>query len=154
MKTGLIALAIASMTLSACAAPEGAGKISRNGSSEWSRSGGNFTVPYADLFDPGRSYPRPSATSRLRDVATDMLRDPSLRLAVIGHDHSDGRPQKSLVETEKRAVAIQAIIVSSGVDISRVRAFGAGDARPVATNRTPEGQAANRRIEFVFTKGE
>lgn len=113
-----------------------------------------LTVPVHELFDPARSYPRPSATKELRKIADSLLANPAMKLTIVSHDYSDGRPQRALVESEKRGVAIQSILVSSGVDVSRVRVFGMGDMRPVADNFTPEGRKANQRVEFVFQKGD
>ena len=155
MKRTISAMMLAGALLAACA-PQGAQDATRfqGVATEWKGGAGTLIVPYEALFDAGYSYPRPSATKSLRGIADVMVKDPGLSLVIRAHDHSDGRPHKSLVETEKRAVAIQSVLVSAGVDISRVRAFGVGDIRPVSSNYTPEGQAENRRIEFVFSKGE
>lgn len=155
----ILLLAAAALGLAACAqTPDGVRHVNAAYESrlDWDAWEGRGTlhVPVSELFDPTFSYPRPSSTKELRKIADAMLSRPGTTLTIVSHDYSDGRPQRALVESEKRAVAIQSIIVSAGVDVSRVRAFGSGDMRPVASNYTPEGRAENQRIEFVFNKGE
>jgi outer membrane protein OmpA-like peptidoglycan-associated protein len=36
-----------------------------------------------------------------------------------------------------------------GIDAGRLTSKGFGESKPVNTNDTPEGKAANRRVEFV-----
>ena len=44
-------------------------------------------------------------------------------------------------------------LVDNGVPARRIGARGFGDTRPVASNDTAEGRAANRRIEAVIVPG-
>jgi chemotaxis protein MotB len=50
----------------------------------------------------------------------------------------------------KRASEAVSFFQSQGVNPSLLNAQGFGDANPVASNATPEGQARNRRIEIVL----
>jgi outer membrane protein OmpA-like peptidoglycan-associated protein len=52
--------------------------------------------------------------------------------------------------SEQRARAIVTFLISRGVDPARIVARGNGSARPVASNRTPEGRARNRRTDVLF----
>jgi outer membrane protein OmpA-like peptidoglycan-associated protein len=45
-------------------------------------------------------------------------------------------------------------LAAHGVGSSRLSAMGFGMSRPIATDDTEEGRAANRRVEFVIVKGE
>ncbi len=40
-------------------------------------------------------------------------------------------------------------VVKGGVDAARLSAFGWGQEKPVADNRTEDGRAKNRRVEIV-----
>jgi OmpA-OmpF porin, OOP family len=51
--------------------------------------------------------------------------------------------------SKRRAEAVTAYIGESGFDTARIMSAGYGEAKPVASNDTPEGRAQNRRIEFV-----
>jgi outer membrane protein OmpA-like peptidoglycan-associated protein len=52
--------------------------------------------------------------------------------------------------SQARAEAVvQALVKDHGVAAARLRAQGAGPIAPVASNRTEEGRAKNRRVELV-----
>ena len=51
--------------------------------------------------------------------------------------------------SERRAQAIVDYLASRGIDRRRLVARGNGPA-PVATNKTPEGRARNRRTDILF----
>ena len=44
------------------------------------------------------------------------------------------------------------MLVDLGVDPSRITAEGKGEANPIASNKTKEGRAKNRRIEAELIK--
>jgi chemotaxis protein MotB len=56
----------------------------------------------------------------------------------------------NLVLSQKRADNVMNFMVSEGVNSSLVSAQGFGDANPVASNDTAEGQAQNRRVELTL----
>ncbi len=54
------------------------------------------------------------------------------------------------VLSQKRAENVMQFLISQGVRPSLVSAKGFGEADPVASNDTPEGQAQNRRVELTL----
>jgi len=50
-----------------------------------------------------------------------------------------------------RADNVARYLIAKGVSPNSVSAEGFGEARPVASNSTPEGRAKNRRVEIVIT---
>ena len=50
--------------------------------------------------------------------------------------------------SQNRAQAVADYLSSRGVAPARIRAQGFGKTRPVASNATEEGRAANRRVEI------
>jgi chemotaxis protein MotB len=53
-----------------------------------------------------------------------------------------------------RAQTVVRLLIENGVDARRMQVVGYGDVRPRADNETPEGRAANRRIEIkILRKG-
>ncbi|RKF41665.1 OmpA family protein [Paraburkholderia fungorum] len=71
------------------------------------------------------------------------------RLEVAGYSDNVGGAQANLQLSKKRAEAVRAYLVKTGVPADLLVAQGYGDARPVASNDTASGRFANRRIEFV-----
>jgi chemotaxis protein MotB len=56
----------------------------------------------------------------------------------------------NLVLSQKRADNVMQFMIARGVNPALVSAQGLGDADPVASNDTPEGQAQNRRVELTL----
>ena len=52
-----------------------------------------------------------------------------------------------------RAKAVITYLTKAGVPLSKLKAVGLGEDKPVGDNATVEGRAQNRRIEFVVTGG-
>ncbi len=56
----------------------------------------------------------------------------------------------NLVLSTRRAATVVTFLVQQGVNPNIISAKGVGDTRPVASNDTPQGRAANRRIEITI----
>ena len=93
---------------------------------------------------------KPESAPALKEIATLLQREPTLKLLVVGHTDSVGDYTANLVLSDKRAAAvIQALTTTHGVAATRLRPAGAGMMSPVATNQTEDGRAKNRRVELV-----
>ncbi|MFI5128742.1 MAG: OmpA family protein, partial [Chitinophagales bacterium] len=66
--------------------------------------------------------------------------------------HSDNGSKEADVQklTEQRATAVCRWLVSNGIDCTRLIAVGFGSSKPVESNDTPIGKAANRRVVFAL----
>lgn len=51
---------------------------------------------------------------------------------------------------QARAQATMQYLINKGVPESRLFCTGYGDSQPIATNDTTEGQAINRRVDFLI----
>jgi len=67
---------------------------------------------------------------------------------VEGHTDSDGSDSYNQQLSLERAQSVGTYLQSQGVNGQRIVAFGAGEARPIATNSTPTGKQQNRRVEL------
>jgi OOP family OmpA-OmpF porin len=77
-----------------------------------------------------------------------LLRLKDKKVQVIGHTDNAGSRAGNLSLSQARAEAVKAYVTGRGVNPDMVSVSGEGPDRPVADNRTPEGRARNRRIEF------
>jgi chemotaxis protein MotB len=55
----------------------------------------------------------------------------------------------NLVLSTRRAAAVVTFLVAQGINPNIISAKGFGETHPVASNDTPQGRAANRRIEIT-----
>ncbi len=88
----------------------------------------------------------------LNQVSAVLKDNPEINLSIEGHTDSRGSDRYNKKLSTKRAKAVMNHLVKKG-DISRSRltSKGFGEDKPIDTNLTDEGRAANRRVEFVRT---
>jgi outer membrane protein OmpA-like peptidoglycan-associated protein len=53
--------------------------------------------------------------------------------------------------SQNRANAVRDYLIKKGVAYDRFDTKGYGDTRPIQSNKTAAGRAANRRIEFIVS---
>ncbi len=109
-----------------------------------------ITVSGAVLFAHARADIEPAARATLDRVAAVLRSVPDRHVVVQGYTDSTGDPHVNDRLSVARADAVRKVLAAQGVDPSRVSTEGLGDREPVATNATPEGRAANRRVEIVI----
>lgn len=91
-----------------------------------------------------------SRSNRLLDNVALVIRNhPEITLVrVEGHTDSRGDDAYNLDLSQRRARSVMAYLVEEGVEPARLRSEGFGETRPIESNDSREGQAANRRVEF------
>lgn len=114
--------------------------------------GVTLEIPDAILFDSARAVLRESASPVLIRLATTLQESGNALVAVEGH--TDDRPvqngefRSNWELAAARAYAVTRFLIDQGIAAERLRAVSYADTRPAADNGTPEGRAANRRVEL------
>ena len=93
-----------------------------------------------------------SAKTSLDKVLEGLRGQPSMSLVIEGHTDSVGATAYNLKLSKERAAAARTYLIESGVESSRLEATGFGESQPIATNKTKDGRAENRRVEFKVTR--
>ena len=104
---------------------------------------------YGLYFDTGKALVKPESEPTLVEVVKLLKQNATLKLFVVGHTDGTGTLEVNVKLSSDRAAAVVAALVSRGIDAGRLKAAGVGPWSPVATNRTDDGKAKNRRVELV-----
>jgi outer membrane protein OmpA-like peptidoglycan-associated protein len=104
-------------------------------------------------FEVAKSRILPVSYGLLNQVAQVMRDYPQIAIRIEGHTDSDGSDAYNQKLSQERAKAVLDYLVAQGLDQSRMGSVGLGETRPIDTNRTADGRAANRRVEFHITSG-
>lgn len=92
----------------------------------------------------------------LDEVAITINLSPEIqhKIEVSAHTDYKGSGSSNLALSEKRAQAVKDYLVLRGVNEKRLVAKGYGESQPIASNKTAEGRAKNRRVEIKVIKDE
>jgi len=77
-----------------------------------------------------------------------MIDYPKLVVEIGGHTDDIGKNKTNQILSEKRAESVKQYLVGKGIDPVRIKSKGYGESQPIESNKTEEGRAKNRRIEF------
>jgi outer membrane protein OmpA-like peptidoglycan-associated protein len=112
-----------------------------------------ITLPGSLLFQTGKSELSQSARARLDTVAVALKRAPDKVIVVEGYTDDTGNDAVNLPLSKARAEEVRGYLISRGVPEGKIVAKGFGPTRPIASNKTVEGRATNRRVEIVVPSG-
>ncbi|MGC8751351.1 OmpA family protein [Hydrotalea sp.] len=102
------------------------------------------------LFYSGTANLKPESMGALLDVSK-VLKETTTLVKIVGHTDSDGDEALNLKLSQQRAETVKNILVNQyNIDASKLTTEGRGESQPIADNKTPEGKAQNRRVEFIF----
>jgi outer membrane protein OmpA-like peptidoglycan-associated protein len=91
----------------------------------------------------------------LDQVARVLQEHPEIdRVVIEGHTDDRGNADVNRKLSQARAEAVRDYLVSKGVESARLEARGFGPDRPIASNKTERGRAANRRVAFIIVTPE
>jgi len=100
-------------------------------------------------FETGKSTLTPESETILNGVAESLVANDSIRVQVTGHTDNTGSLALNRRLSRARADAVRTYLISRGVAEARLTARGFGPDQPIASNKTVEGRAQNRRVELT-----
>ena len=110
---------------------------------------GHVEVP-GIFFDTAKSDIKPESGPAIDEIAKLLTNTPALKVGIVGHTDMVGDATANLKLSQARAQSVITDLVSRhGIAAARLVAFGAGPWAPVASNKTDDGRARNRRVELV-----
>jgi outer membrane protein OmpA-like peptidoglycan-associated protein len=72
------------------------------------------------------------------------------RMRIEGHTDNKGSDNYNLNLSNKRAASVVRYLKEHGVSAERLTSVGFGFRCPLVSNATPDGQAQNRRVDFII----
>ncbi|TCO21362.1 OOP family OmpA-OmpF porin/peptidoglycan-binding protein ArfA [Kribbella steppae] len=112
-----------------------------------------FSRQHSIIFLSGTSIVNNASKPTVVRAATLLKSCSTVRVEIAGHTDNLGSPASSLPLSERRATAVKATLVRLGVPAARLLAHGYGETFPIASNGTPAGRIANRRVELRVLQG-
>jgi len=99
-------------------------------------------------FATGKSDLLPASYAELNKVLASMKDNPTQKWLIEGYTDNVGSNKLNLKLSGKRAQSVVDYFVSHGINKSLFATKAMGKANPVASNKTKEGRAENRRVEI------
>ncbi len=100
------------------------------------------------FFDVNKADLRPESTIELDKVVQLLTENPGVKVQITGHTDNAGKPADNITLSNNRAKTVVAYLLNHRIARERLTFRGAGQAEPVADNKTEEGRARNRRTEL------
>jgi OOP family OmpA-OmpF porin len=85
---------------------------------------------------------------RLEAIKEILKNYPNAKFAIEGHTDNTGSAKLNQKLSEARAKVVMDKLIEKGVNPANLTSAGYGSSKPVATNKTKEGKALNRRTEI------
>lgn len=103
-------------------------------------------------FDTGASSLSGTVYDSLTALRDFLSENPDRRIVLVGHTDAQGALDTNIALSRDRATAVRQFLISEmGAPPDRIAAEGIGFLAPRASNATPQGREANRRVEVVLT---
>jgi outer membrane protein OmpA-like peptidoglycan-associated protein len=102
------------------------------------------------LFDTGKADLNPGASRNLDQLVQFLTEHEDRRVEIDGYTDSVGTDSFNVDLSQRRADTVKAVLVSRGIDSSRIVSRGYGKDFQVASNSDASGRQLNRRVEIVI----
>lgn len=99
-------------------------------------------------FETSKATLKAGSPKILDEVASILKAYPYYNVSIEGHTDDVGDAAKNQALSEARAKTAMDYLISKGIDAKRLKSAGYGETKPKADNKTAEGRAENRRVEF------
>jgi len=103
-------------------------------------------------FDIDRSELKAESFAYLDKFKEYLVVHPNYKVEISGHTDSSGTEDHNIELSQQRALSVAEYLKKVGISSSRIKTSGYGSSKPIDTNNTDEGRAANRRIEVKIVE--
>jgi OOP family OmpA-OmpF porin len=82
----------------------------------------------------------------LDSIADGLKKHPRLKIEIQGHTDSTGSPPYNMKLSQQRADSVRSYLLEQSVNGEQLVSKGYGQTQPIASNKTADGRAKNRRV--------
>jgi outer membrane protein OmpA-like peptidoglycan-associated protein len=100
------------------------------------------------LFATDSAEVNPGLMPEIQRVSQVMVNYPQTVMRVEGRTDSTGSDEYNMKLGQRRAEAVQSLLVQNGVPRNRTEIVSFGEGQPIADNSTAQGRQLNRRVEI------
>jgi len=100
-------------------------------------------------FETGKADITPDSENSLNTVLASLKDHPDWNIRVEGFTDNVGGREANEKLSADRAQAVVNWLADHGIDRARLSSKGYGESRPIASNKSEDGRAKNRRVELV-----
>jgi outer membrane protein OmpA-like peptidoglycan-associated protein len=93
---------------------------------------------------------RPRGRVIIDKIAEFLYKNQERTVSIEGHTDSRGSDEYNRDLSQRRADSVRFLLISSGIDSSRIQAKGMGESYPIASNDNDGGRQLNRRVEIII----
>jgi outer membrane protein OmpA-like peptidoglycan-associated protein len=101
-------------------------------------------------FARNTTWLSPESRDALAELAQRLVDHPNLQAVLAGHTDDLGAPERNRSLSLDRALRVRRYLIGHGVARDRVEVQSFGSSRPVASGRSREARAQNRRVEITL----
>jgi len=105
-------------------------------------------------FATGKSIIKEDSYLELNEIANLMIENKKLTIQLIGHTDETGNAKSNNKLSLDRANAVATYLQQKSIDKNRITCIGLGQTKTIVKNKSKEGNALNRRVEFIVKKGK
>jgi len=107
-------------------------------------------ISYGIYFDVNKDVVKPESYGTIKEIATILQENPTVKIKIVGHTDSDGDDKSNLDLSRRRAASVKNVLVKDfGIEAARIETDGKGEGEPIAKNDSGINKALNRRVEFI-----
>ena len=106
------------------------------------------------LFDAREIELKKEAKDSLDEMIKLLNAYPANKVLIEGYSDSKGDEEENLKLSYDRAQEVYLYFVKNGIPAERLTVVGYGQENPIASNKTAEGRAQNRRVNIIILKSQ